>query len=81
MRREYEISRFAITKPPNTEAITIVREPTAVEATAVWKTDATNRNMDVDVKCTRKSRRNWRRNLINTTTQQMNIEIHGIQSS
>lgn len=45
-----------------------MRVPAVDEITIVWKTEAAKRNMDVDAKCTRKSRKKCRKNLGNTTS-------------
>jgi hypothetical protein len=44
-----------------------MRLPASVEATTVWKIEAIKRYIDVDVKCTKKNRRNWRKNLRKTS--------------
>lgn len=61
-----EILHFGITKPPNNKTDNIAELPAVIEAPTVWKNEAINRNMDIDVKWTAKSRRNWRKNLANT---------------
>lgn len=61
-----EISHFGITKPPNNKTDNIAELPAVTEAPTVWKKEAINRNMDIDVKWTAKSRRNWRKNLEHT---------------
>ena len=45
------------------------RLPAVIEATTVWKSEAINRNMDIDIRCTVKSKRNWRKNLRNMDKQ------------
>ena len=42
----------------------MVMLPAVIEATIVRKTEAMNRNMDIDVMCIVKRRRNWRKNLL-----------------
>lgn len=61
-----EILHFGITKPPNNRTDNIDELPAVIDAPTVWKTEAINRNMDIDVRCTAKSRRKWRKNLEKT---------------
>lgn len=58
-----ETLRFGMIKPPNTRAYIIDKLPAVVEATTVRQIDARKRNMDIDVKCTAKSRMKCRINL------------------
>lgn len=53
-------------KPPNKNTVNIDKLPAVEVETMVWPTEATKRNMDIDVKCTAKSRINWRKNLLST---------------
>ena len=57
-------------KPPNNKTTNIVRLPAIVDATAVRKREAINRNIDIDVRCIVKSRRNWRKNLLEPKEQE-----------
>ena len=58
-----EILHFGITKPPNNITNSIDETPAVIEGPTVWKTEAMNRNMDIDVRCVANSRRKWRKNL------------------
>lgn len=61
-----KILHFGITKPPNSKTDNIDEVPAVIAAPTVWKTEAINRNMDIDVRCIATSIRNWRKNLQNT---------------
>ena len=50
-------------KPLNNKTNNTNKLPAVVEATAVRKTDATKRNMDIAAKCRAKNRMHWRKNL------------------
>ena len=50
-------------KPPNIKTVNIAKLPTAMEATLVWNTPATSRNIDKDVKCTANKVMSCRKNL------------------
>ena len=45
-----EILHFGITKPPNNRTDNIDELPAVIEAPTVWKIEAINRNMDIDVR-------------------------------
>lgn len=49
--------------PPNNKTNSIVKLAAVIDATVVWNTDAKNRNIDNDDKCTAKSRTNCLKNL------------------
>jgi hypothetical protein len=50
-------------KPPNNTRNNIAKLAAVNEALLVLKTEARKRNIDIEEKCTAKSRKNWRKNL------------------
>lgn len=63
MKPMQNILRFGITKPLNTNIISIDKIPAVEATTIVRKRDAKKRNMDIDVKWRANNINKWRKNL------------------